>query len=648
MQEQVKALFSEYGSGYFNTSSYWTDTKKLSSLSAEARQCWLDNLDAGRRAQYITADCYYAAASNDTYFHPPAVMKTISEIQGETNQVFAPNNSHAVLLPGGTTGVDGAGSPAGCRMLPHYFNTKLKTDAEEPFPVVKYSSTSLKDDGFHVNMAITASETYPATSATLYYSDKGAEWTKREWIEVPATITDNVASAVIPKEALAVSNDFYMVVSDERPVVTKVPAVTESTGVSASSVIYTAPVVSADEITIDIVDYNEDSVNVGAGDGKTYRQFFSNSKANYTVNVPTSGMYSVQMNVGTNTDVSYYLYVNGIYCGNGTITGSGQNTYPREDITLSVQLPLTAGENIITYQGISGNMNAYSMILKPTGENTSVALVNPLGFDLESGNISKRNSKGTELQDGENLASFVLWGGNVTYTVNAPLDGYYSLDAFVATGGSERAVTVTANEISATSSATTTHWNKALTRIGTGIALKKGENAVTLTANGLWMFGDGLCFTYEKEWARPLSVDIMSADTVTYGNTRTDSANQVLFANSSMEWSIDVSYDGLYTLDGSLAGAANGTATLAVWVDGVQTVKENVISFGETAYKKEAHTVCENIPLTAGKHTIRVANRGGTAMIYSLNLSKTAEYAPGGFAAFAPDVCDAVIGNPSA
>jgi len=293
-------------------------------------------------------------------------------------------------------------------------------------------------------------------------------------------------------------------------------------------------------------------------------------------------------------------------------------------------------------------MNAYSIILKPAGENTSKVLVDALGFVAESGNISKRNAAGKDLAEGETLASFVLWGGNVTYNVYAPKDGYYSLDALVATGGGTKTATVTSNEISTTSDVTTENWNKAVTRIGTGIALKKGENTVTLTANGLWMFGDGLCFTYEKEWARPLSVDIMSADTVKYGNTRTDASNQVLFANSSMVWNIDISYDGLYTLDGMLAGAANGTADLAIWIDGVQTVEKQTITFGASAYKKEAHIVTEAIPLTAGRHTIRVSNRAGTVMIYSLNLSKTAEYTPGGYAAFAPDVNDEVIGNPSA
>ena len=541
MQEQVKALFSEYGSGHFDTASYWTDTKKLASLSQEARQCWLDHLDAGRRTEYITADCYYAAASNDTYFQPPAVMKTVNEIAGNTNQVFAPNNNHAVLIPGGTTGVDGAGSPAGCRMMPHYFNTVLKEQAEEPFPKVTYGSTSLKDDGFHVKANITASETYPVTSATLYYSDKAAEWTNREWKAVPATISGNTASATIPKEALSVTNEFYMLVSDERPVVTKVPAVTESAGVSASTLIYTAPTVGADEITVDIISQNADSVNVGAGDGKTYRQFFAGCTANYTVVAPSAGMYTVHMSVGTVSDVSYNMFVNGIYCGSGVIAGSGDSSYPREDRILTVQLPLNAGENVITYQGVENNMNAYNIILKPAGENTTKALADSLGFTAESGNISKRNSAGKDLADGEALASFVLWGGTVTYTVNAPKDGYYSLEALVATGGGTKTVTLTANEISTASDVATKNWNKEVAKIGTGIALKKGENTVTLTANGLWMFGDGLCFTYENEWARPLSVDILSADTVKYGNTRTDAANQVLFANSSMAWDIDVS-----------------------------------------------------------------------------------------------------------
>ena len=74
LQNQVKAVFSEYGSGFYDMSSWWTD--KLNSLPAPARAAWLDNLDAGRRAQYITADYFAAAAANDDFFYPPAVMAT--------------------------------------------------------------------------------------------------------------------------------------------------------------------------------------------------------------------------------------------------------------------------------------------------------------------------------------------------------------------------------------------------------------------------------------------------------------------------------------------------------------------------------------------------------------------------------------------
>ncbi len=647
MQDQVKALFSEYGCGNFDVSSAWTDNGKLNALSKEARQCWLDNLDAGRRAQYITADCYFAAASNDTYFHPAAVMATVADIQGETNLVFSPNSNHAVLVPGGTTGGDGSGSPAGCAMQVNFFNSKLKTDAEPALPAVAYGGSSLQDDGFHVIANITAPEAYPTKNAALYYSDSTTAWTKREWKEVAATISDNKATAVIPKADLAVANDYYMLVSDERPVVAKTPAVKETVGVSASSIIYRAPTVAADAITVDVIDFNDDSVNVGAGDGVTYRQFFNGSKAVYTVYAETAGMYDVTMDVGTYTDVSYNLFANGIYCGNGTITGSGSDKWPRETVTMTVQVPLKAGENILVYQGTAGNMNAYNMILKPAGENTNKAYVDSLAFTEATGTLDERNSSGTKLQEGQELASFVLWGNAVTYTVDAPKEGYYQVEAFVATGGSEKTVSIAANGETATVNVTTEAWSKELKTIGTGVALKKGSNTVTITSPALWMFGDGICFSYENEWVRPIAVDVMSADTVKYGNTRTDAKNQVLFKDGTMEWTIDVAYDGLYQLDGGFAGAANSTATLALWVDHEQAVRENSITFGEKAWTKENHVLYENIPLKAGRHVIRLACRESTAMVYHLTFTKTAEYTQDDYAAFSSKGYDDSVGSTS-
>ena len=66
--KRVRAAFSVYGCGYYDVGSTWIHT--LSSLGPEARQIWLDNLDAGRRAKNVSAAYFVASFASVLSFIP--------------------------------------------------------------------------------------------------------------------------------------------------------------------------------------------------------------------------------------------------------------------------------------------------------------------------------------------------------------------------------------------------------------------------------------------------------------------------------------------------------------------------------------------------------------------------------------------------
>ncbi|NOX54701.1 MAG: prolyl oligopeptidase family serine peptidase [Planctomycetes bacterium] len=99
---RARASFSVYGCGYFDVGSAWTH--RLKGLPPRARAIWLKHLDAGRRAKNLTAAHFVASPTNDWFFWPNAVMRTLADVPGEKNWCFMPNESHMLSLPGGMAG----------------------------------------------------------------------------------------------------------------------------------------------------------------------------------------------------------------------------------------------------------------------------------------------------------------------------------------------------------------------------------------------------------------------------------------------------------------------------------------------------------------------------------------------------------------
>ena len=78
--DQLRASFSIYGSGFYEKAVY---TKQLNQLTPTERADWVKYMDAGYRAAGIHSHFFFAAASNDIFFFPPAVQATYGQIPGK-------------------------------------------------------------------------------------------------------------------------------------------------------------------------------------------------------------------------------------------------------------------------------------------------------------------------------------------------------------------------------------------------------------------------------------------------------------------------------------------------------------------------------------------------------------------------------------
>ena len=208
----VRASFSTYGSGFYDTASVFL--KELDKMPAADKALWLKYLDAGRRAKYINTPYFIAAATNDNWFYPPAVMATLKAVKGQVNHFFAPNANHGAPIPGGNSSPKRVGT---MQMEETYFNYYLK-GMGLPLPqVLKPTGTPDKSTG-NYKVKFSVSSKTNITAATVYYSTDST-WTKRKWVAVQAIPSNNSNyEAQIPAQVIAKGSFWFASISDERPV----------------------------------------------------------------------------------------------------------------------------------------------------------------------------------------------------------------------------------------------------------------------------------------------------------------------------------------------------------------------------------------------------------------------------------------------
>ncbi|WEK34872.1 MAG: acetylxylan esterase [Candidatus Pseudobacter hemicellulosilyticus] len=209
----VHAAFSTYGCGFYDTQS--TFLKELQAMPEEQRSVWLRYLDAGRRAKNMAAPYFVAAAANDNWFYPPAVMATLAAVNAPANHFFAPNANHSAPIPGGNGNKERTGT---MDMELLYFNYYLKGQGQ-PLPLISGECAGAITDAELAVQFYAAGPAQPLHARVFYSTD--TVWTKRQWQERPATAIAGKPGwyqAQLPIAAKKPGSWWYPMVSDERPV----------------------------------------------------------------------------------------------------------------------------------------------------------------------------------------------------------------------------------------------------------------------------------------------------------------------------------------------------------------------------------------------------------------------------------------------
>ena len=492
LQNQVKAVFSEYGSGFYDAGSWWTDM--LNNLSAPARNAWLDNLDAGRRAQYITAEYFAAASANDDFFYPPAVMTTLNAIPGHKNQVFAPNISHNINLPGGTK--EGSiGSPDGCTMQYDYFDYYLKGEGA-PLPEVTFDSGSFTADSNAYEAAFSVvPNTENTLSATLYYSNSTASWPNRQWESVSAVVENGVCTVQFPVELGSEHYDFYLAVSEE----------SENRTVSASSIVCSTPTlpakgkILAGNYFISFLN-NGGSHDEGLNKG-SYVQWWNTSWAGYRIRVPESGIYQFKMAGASVSSANKTT----LYADNTVVTadfafpstGSDWASTVKEEAVIGESVPLEKGTHYIKFAATAGGgMNFYYFTYEKTGElaDRSKVQISAASCDILAGEGAGFHDGSPDGLDGtqfnaeyspiEVQGTVVSFGVSewMRYYVHAETSGWYDIN--VNYGSASKAVLAKAvvnNEQTVTGEgAATGAWSTYADVLAGRVYLNKGDNEIKI------------------------------------------------------------------------------------------------------------------------------------------------------------------------
>lgn len=211
----VRASFSTYGSGFYDVASVFL--KELDKMPKTDREMWLKYLDAGRRSNKIKSPFFIAAATNDNWFYPPAVMATLKEIKGDAQHFFAPNANHSAAVPGGNSSSNRVGF---MQMEEPYFDYHLK-GIGLPLPKISIIGITRQKKKAHgsYNVKFLVDTKTTVVNATVFYSAADVAWTKRKWNAVKALkLSGNVYSAEIPADFKDKNTWCFASISDDRPV----------------------------------------------------------------------------------------------------------------------------------------------------------------------------------------------------------------------------------------------------------------------------------------------------------------------------------------------------------------------------------------------------------------------------------------------
>lgn len=198
----LAAAFSLYGSGHYENCVFYD---QLSQQSPAMVSAWMKTLDAAARASNARAPYFLAAATNDSFFYPPAVRDTLRDMSGPTNSVMAPNADHVLPIPGGV--VEGDVSP----LQAVFFDWHLKGEgaALPTVELLSISNTEPRRTRFRILDA------WGQPEVQVFFSRRNTIWKERLWLPVSANRGgDGTYDAELPASDV----DAFVFIADARKV----------------------------------------------------------------------------------------------------------------------------------------------------------------------------------------------------------------------------------------------------------------------------------------------------------------------------------------------------------------------------------------------------------------------------------------------
>lgn len=215
--DKIAAAFPIYGAGYYDLATAWTE--RMQQMPEDERERWIAAFDPGRPATNTTADYMILQASNDWYFWPPSVERTLDNIAApgpgpEKNWLFAPNDYHAIRYPGGTGDPQVDHREHRTYMELRFMDWKLKGEGAA-FPTAEATGDPVRE-GDSIRVRFRTTSELPITSAEVYWSGGEMPWRMRWWEPLEATeVEDGLYEALIPVRHADKRLDWVGVISDE-------------------------------------------------------------------------------------------------------------------------------------------------------------------------------------------------------------------------------------------------------------------------------------------------------------------------------------------------------------------------------------------------------------------------------------------------
>lgn len=175
LDQRVKVAFALYGSGCYDAGTVFQE--ELNRLPEHERALWLRHYDAGKHADRITATFLLYAATNDSFFYPPAIAATLNRMQTARASVsFAPNCDHRFDLSGGT-GQQTAGNSTYTTTEPAFFRHILHEEGGRLPKIVRITARAQTREH-----EIVYSFLPEQTHCQAYYTTNLAKpWKNRSW-----------------------------------------------------------------------------------------------------------------------------------------------------------------------------------------------------------------------------------------------------------------------------------------------------------------------------------------------------------------------------------------------------------------------------------------------------------------------------------